>query len=407
MFDSVMHRLSPFAQEFSRHGKQIFLVGGAVRNLLLGLPVKDYDFTTDALPSEVQVLFRKVLPTGIQHGTVTVLFQGQSFEVTTFRVDGDYSDGRRPDGVIFTPSLEEDLKRRDFTINAIALNLSTGALIDPHGGQGDLKNRLIRAIGDPVQRFDEDALRILRLFRFSSQLDFSIDDATQKAAQSRQDRLSTVSRERVREELGKAMAGGKPQRAWEPLSQMGILADCFPDLAPVSLSPPALEHLERVSPDLRWSFWLTLACGPSQREWERALKKLTFSNSDIASYLGPTKALEFLKSSRLDTGAAKALIEIWGSRDRVLPGLEYLLALEERGLWTDTTGFKAELERSASSGEPIFLGELAVDGKQLMHNGIAAGPRLGQILKSLLAEVWADPSLNSTESLLQRAHQLL
>jgi len=402
MFEPVLHRLDPFAREFTRHGKQIHLVGGAVRNLLLGRPAQDFDFTTDAEPAEVMGYFRKVLPTGLQHGTVTVLFQGEAYEVTTFRVDGGYSDGRRPDAVTFTPSLEEDLRRRDFTINALALNLADGTLADFHGGRQDLEARVLRAIGDPGTRFDEDALRLLRLFRFSSQLGFDLDPATLAAVAPRRGRLAAVSRERIREELAKALAGAEPARAWGLLADLGFLTDLFAPLEPAPLGPGALDRLGRLAPDLRWSFWLTLACGGQRAAWEKVLKGLTFSNHDVAAALGPTLALGWLGAEGASVARAKAIVEAWGSRDRSAPGLEYLAALEAEGFWVDEAGLQAEIRRVVEAREPIFVGELALSGTDLIRAGVPAGPQVGAALKALQRQVWVDPGLNEPEALRAR-----
>lgn len=398
MFETVLRQLEPFGREFSRHGKQVYLVGGAVRNLLLGRPVQDFDFTTDALPSEVQGYFRKVLPTGLQHGTVTVLFQGQSYEVTTFRVDGDYTDGRRPDGVTFTPSLEEDLKRRDFTINAMALNLVDGSLADPHGGREDLRKKVLRAIGDPGKRFDEDALRLLRLFRFAAQLGFEIDASTLAAVAVRRARLAAVSRERIHEELVKAMAGSQPQRAWGPLAELHFLTDLFGPLAPRPLTDAELDHMAALAPDLRWSFWLTLACG-SRSLWEESLKALTFSKAEVTAALGPSRVWEFHGQQEHLSVTAKAVVEAWGARDRIVPGIEYLAALESVGYWKDETGLVAELRRIQNTGEPVFLTDLALGGKDLLAAGVQPGPKVGQVLHALQKLVWAQPNLNRPDEL--------
>ncbi len=178
-------RVPPVVREFARvfrsAGFQCHLVGGAVRDILLGRPHTDFDVATDAVPAQVIPLFRRVIPTGIRHGTVTVLFKGTTFEVTTFRTEADYSDGRRPDSVTFGPSITEDLARRDFTINAIAYDLHADRVEDPHSGRADLRRRIIRAIGDPGERFREDGLRPLRACRFAAQLGFTVDEPTLRA----------------------------------------------------------------------------------------------------------------------------------------------------------------------------------------------------------------------------------
>ena len=169
-----------FAAVFRAAGFQCHLVGGAVRDILLGRPHTDFDIATDALPEQVMPLFRRVIPTGIKHGTVTVHFKGTTFEVTTFRTEADYGDGRRPDAVTFAPSITDDLARRDFTINAIAYDLLADRVADPHEGRRDLRSRIIRAIGDPAERFREDGLRPLRACRFAAQLGFTVDEATRR-----------------------------------------------------------------------------------------------------------------------------------------------------------------------------------------------------------------------------------
>jgi len=406
MFEAVLQRLEPFAREFTRHGKQLFLVGGAVRNLFLGKEAQDFDFATDALPEDVQSYFRKVLPTGLQHGTVTVLFQGASYEVTTFRVDGGYADARRPDRVVFTPSLEEDLRRRDFTINALALNMADGSLWDPHDGRGDLERKLLRAIGDPGQRFDEDALRMLRLFRFASQLGFSIEPATLEAVAPRRSRLGFVSRERVRDELAKAMAGARPELAWVPLESLGFLQDLFAPLVPQRLPAEGWKVLAPLPPLLRWSLWLTAACGPDRGAWDRALKALTFSNANRDAILGPPKAWDFLNRDEPVSVAAKGLIEAWGSRERVGMGVDYVKALAGVGLWGDERGLVQELLRVLASGEPVFLAELALSGRDLLSAGVGPGPLVGEMLKRLQHAVWTRPELNEAEELLRLVRSL-
>ena len=177
---NISETLKTLSSIFKSHGYSLYLVGGAVRDYLLSKPSHDFDFTTDARPEEIKDMFRHTIDTGIKHGTVTVLFKGESFEITTFRTEGDYSDSRHPDSVTFVRSLSEDLKRRDFTINAFACDLSSGEIIDQHGGFEDLNNGVIRAIGNPYERFKEDALRIMRAARFSSKLGFQIEEKTKE-----------------------------------------------------------------------------------------------------------------------------------------------------------------------------------------------------------------------------------
>ncbi|HOV62803.1 MAG TPA: CCA tRNA nucleotidyltransferase, partial [Spirochaetia bacterium] len=223
-----------FSRTFIEHGYSCYLVGGAVRNLVAGLKPTDYDFATDATPEAVMRMFKRVIPTGVKHGTVTVLYRGSKFEVTTFRIDGTYSNARHPDSVTFSPSIEEDLKRRDFTINALAVNLKTNELLDPHHGEEDLKLRIIRAIGDPVERFSEDGLRILRGLRFASQLEFSIEENTLQAIRDCRENLTRVSAERIRDEIIKILEADTPSISFKIMEETEVLSLIIPELSACS-----------------------------------------------------------------------------------------------------------------------------------------------------------------------------
>ena len=194
----------------NEHGYEAYVVGGCVRDMILKREPGDWDITTSARPEQVKALFTRTLDTGIQHGTVTIMVGKEGYEVTTFRVDGDYTDGRHPDTVTFTPSLEEDLKRRDFTINAMAYNHNTG-LVDIFGGREDIEGKVIRCVGNPTERFTEDALRILRAIRFSAQLGFEIKDATRQAITEIAPNLVHVSKERIQVELTKLLLSDRPE----------------------------------------------------------------------------------------------------------------------------------------------------------------------------------------------------
>ena len=194
-----------------QHGYEAYMVGGCVRDELLGRKPNDYDITTSAEPSEVKDIFAKTIDTGIKHGTVTVRYNEQNYEITTYRIDGEYFDNRHPSEVSFTKSLVEDLKRRDFTINAFAYNDEEG-LLDYFDGYADLNNHIIRAVGDPNKRFQEDALRILRAVRFSAQLNFAIEQNTRKACAEEADRLASISEERIRDEIVKIIMSDHPEK---------------------------------------------------------------------------------------------------------------------------------------------------------------------------------------------------
>ena len=213
-------------------GYAAYAVGGCVRDSLLGRTAHDWDLCTSALPQQVMELFgaEQCIPTGLQHGTVTIKYGGQLYETTTFRTEGSYTDGRHPDAVQFVPDVREDLARRDFTINAMAYNEAEG-LVDPFGGQKDLQNGLLRAVGEPQQRFTEDALRILRLYRFAARFGFVLDAATARAARQLAPHLDCISAERIQEELAKLLAAPQPGAYLEP----AVLAVVLPELTPAAL----------------------------------------------------------------------------------------------------------------------------------------------------------------------------
>ncbi|NBC29066.1 MAG: polynucleotide adenylyltransferase, partial [Spirochaetes bacterium] len=211
-------------------GYQCFLVGGAVRNLVMKSAPKDYDLATDARPEEVQRLFHRVIPTGIQHGTVTVVFKGENFEVTTFRTEAQYSDGRHPDEVHFETDIDADLSRRDFTMNGMAIDVSSGRLHDPFGGKRDIQARTVRAIGDPASRLREDGLRIMRAFRFAAQLEFEIDEDTYRALVEVRDGVSGVAAERIREELIRMLEAPRPSLGLSLMHRSGTLNLVLPEL---------------------------------------------------------------------------------------------------------------------------------------------------------------------------------
>jgi len=223
--------LRHFSNIFSLNGYSCFLVGGALRNHYAGIKPTDFDFATDANPEDLQKIFKQVIPTGIKHGTVTIIFKGHQFEVTTFRIEGNYSNSRHPDFISFSPSIFEDLKRRDFTINSIAMNLETGEVLDPHNGIQDLKRKIIRAIGNPVERFSEDGLRLMRACRFTAQLNFVIEEHTYKALKECRNNLKNVSSERIRDEIIKILGSEKPSVSLKIMEKSGILNIIIPELS--------------------------------------------------------------------------------------------------------------------------------------------------------------------------------
>ena len=260
-------------------GYAAYAVGGCVRDSLLGRTAHDWDLCTSALPQQVMELFgaEQCIPTGLQHGTVTIKYGGQLYETTTFRTEGSYTDGRHPDAVQFVPDVREDLARRDFTINAMAYNEAEG-LVDPFGGQKDLQNGLLRAVGEPQQRFTEDALRILRLYRFAARFGFALDAATARAARQLAPHLDCISAERIQEELAKLLTAPQPGAYLEP----AVLAVVLPELTPAALDAakpvvdacPAGEENQPVR-------WAALLGALGETDTRRVLKRLRCSNACI------------------------------------------------------------------------------------------------------------------------------
>ena len=230
VLDAVPDDVRHLCARLQEHGKRGWIVGGCVRDLLLGKVVSDWDLATDARPEEVQRIFPKVIPTGIQHGTVTVVLHRRHYEVTTLRGEGSYSDGRRPDAVAFVDDIAADLARRDFTVNAIAIDPHDGHVIDPFEGQKDLERRILRAVGNPVERFTEDGLRVLRAARFVATLEMELDPDTERAISPTLDTFRKVSQERVRDEWVKTMKARKPSRAFMVMRATGILGVTCPEL---------------------------------------------------------------------------------------------------------------------------------------------------------------------------------
>ena len=260
-------------------GYAAYAVGGCVRDSLLGRTAHDWDLCTSALPQQVMELFgaEQCIPTGLQHGTVTIKYGGQLYETTTFRTEGSYTDGRHPDEVQFVPDVREDLARRDFTINAMAYNAAEG-LVDPFGGQKDLQNGLLRAVGEPQQRFTEDALRILRLYRFAARFGFALDAATARAARQLAPHLDCISAERIQEELAKLLAAPQPGAYLEP----AVLAVVLPELTPESLTAakPVVDACPAGEENLPVR-WAALLGALGEADTRRVLKRLRCSNTCI------------------------------------------------------------------------------------------------------------------------------
>ena len=435
-------------------GHAAYAVGGCVRDSLLGLDPHDWDLCTSARPEQVMALFgeEKCIPTGLQHGTVTVKQGGRLYETTTFRTEGAYSDGRHPDAVCFVPDVREDLARRDFTINAMAYSAEEG-LIDPFGGRDDLAAHLVRAVGEPERRFEEDALRILRLYRFAARFGFAIDPATGAAARALGPHLDCVSAERIQEELLKLLAAPRPGSYLEP----AVLAVVLPELEPEKQTERFAElcrTIDRIEPTAENvpARLAALLCPLGEAGARKALRKLKCSNAltdevtalergaggGAGSFLLPRSRDRWAGSSsedrplgwdpaaagsRAGDGMARTVSEeeapgTPGSEMQLtakrllgryeLPTIQRLTALcsarhpEQAGAFA---ALRAEAERLTAENACCRVSQLAVNGRDLMAAGVRPGPGLRQVLNALLEAVITGQTPNEKDALLAAAAQ--
>lgn len=423
---------------FSAHGREAYAVGGCVRDSLLGRTPHDWDVATSALPEETERIFadRRVIETGIKHGTVTVLWDKMPVEVTTFRVDGPYSDARHPDGVTFTRSLKEDLARRDFTVNALAYRKETG-LVDYFGGCRDLADGVIRCVGDPDIRFREDGLRILRALRFASVLGFSIEEKTAESAIRNRELLDRIASERIREEFLKLLCG----RAAVPVLRQyrEIIAQFLPELRPTfdfeqhnphhsyDVWEHTLHSVEAVDaePVLRLTMLLHDIGKPvcftrgadgighfyghpekSADLAQRILSRLRFDKKTAQTVLALVKShgLPLLPEERILRRRLNLLgeqnlrllvrVEEADARAKASPNESYLAALQK---------IPEVLDRMAAEGQCFRLKDLAVNGKDLLQAGVPEGAAIGKTLQALLEAVLDGRCANAKPELLRYA----
>ena len=395
-----------------RAGYAAYAVGGCVRDSLLGLVPHDWDLCTSALPQQVIGLFgaQQCIPTGLQHGTVTVKQGGALYEITTFRTEGSYTDGRHPDEVHFVPDVREDLARRDFTINAMAYNEKEG-LIDPFGGQTDLKNGILRAVGAPHQRFTEDALRILRLYRFAARFGFTLDPATAQAAEELCAHLDCVSAERIEEELAKLLAAPAPA-AYLDEKILGVI---LPELAPEALTAakPVVDACPAGNADLPVRL-AALLLSLGEDGTRRALKRLRCSNACIEETAVLVREYRAGAQSRREAPAETTIPDLTIYIRHLLGqyGLKTVQRLAALGAAMQPE-HSADFERLSqlaaqmdADGVCCRVSQLAVNGRDLMAAGIPAGPGLRRVLEALLDSVIREECPNDRQSLLARAQQI-
>ena len=394
------------------NGYEAYAVGGCVRDSILGRVPGDWDITTSALPMQVKGLFRRTVDTGIQHGTVTVMLGRNGYEVTTYRIDGKYEDSRHPESVEFTPKLEEDLKRRDFTINAMAYNDEHG-IVDIFDGVGDLHRKIIRCVGNAHDRFDEDALRILRAVRFSAQLGFGIEENTARAAKELAVNLKKISSERIHTEFNKMLKSPHPDY-FSVADAIGIMEIVLPEYHVMSAEDKAfVGGLARECACLlpeRYAAVLFMSGryseeGPADTA-KRVLKRLKLDNDTIntASMLLRFGMLEITD----DESRIRHIIYETGDKN-ILRILDFRAAYE-KCIGNDITDVRRMYDicnMIFERGDCVSLKNLAITGRELIAMGVPAGRQMGEILNSLLMLVLDNPQLNDREQLSKEALKIL
>ena len=394
------------------NGYEAYAVGGCVRDSILGRVPGDWDITTSALPMQVKGLFRRTVDTGIQHGTVTVMLGRNGYEVTTYRIDGKYEDSRHPESVEFTPKLEEDLKRRDFTINAMAYNDEHG-IVDIFDGVGDLHRKIIRCVGNAHDRFDEDALRILRAVRFSAQLGFGIEENTARAAKELAVNLKKISSERIHTEFNKMLKSAHPDY-FSVADAIGIMEIVLPEYPVMSDEDKAFvgafaKECACQLPE-RYAAMLFMSGGYSEEDpadtAKRVLKRLKLDNDTIntASMLLRFGMLEITD----DEPRIRHIIYETGDKN-ILRILDFRTAYE-KCIGNDIADVRRMYDicnMIFERGDCVSLKNLAITGKELIAMGVPAGRQMGEILNSLLMLVLDNPQLNDREQLSKEALKIL
>ncbi len=444
---------------FVKNGFHAYLVGGAVRDMLMGKEISDWDVTTDAQPQDVMRIFKKVIPTGIDHGTVTVHFMKEEIEVTTFRTEGDYSDGRHPDKVYFNATLEQDLSRRDFTINAIAADLGTGEITDPFKGRQDIHHKIIRTVGNPLERFTEDGLRPVRAIRFSAKLGFQIEENTFFAIPACLDKTKNVSIERFRDEFCKMLLSPQPSLALNLMEHTGVMQIFLNEFLQARNCEQTdyrgfhkfdvLDHLYYAADGAalyaKDNLIVALAAlfhdiGKVQAKKVDQNGKITFINHEIYSEKICRNIMTRLKFSNEQIEKTCHLVKehmfhyeknwsnaairrsIIRTKKECLEDLFLLRKcdlfgmyatkiedcpeIKERGSLELLAELKTRISKELENSNALTLKELAVNGNDLISLGIKPGKEIGRILNELFQQVLENPDLNEKKQLLEKAKQL-
>ncbi|MFT8316123.1 MAG: HD domain-containing protein [Clostridium sp.] len=418
-----------------------YAVGGCIRDMLMHREPKDWDITTSALPEDISQIFATTIPTGIKHGTITVLINKTSYEVTTFRIDGKYSDNRHPDEVIFSNSLYEDLGRRDFTINSMAYNHTEG-LQDPFNGEKDLRHKLICSVGNPDLRFNEDSLRMLRAIRFSTELNFQIDKNTADSIKKNYLLIKNVSMERIRDEISKILLSNTPSIGFHELNKTGLLRIIFPELhgcvgfnqrnphhhkdifehTMLVLDSTSNNLIIRIaalfhdigkpkcfSIDAKGIGHFYMHAIEGAKISQEILKRLKFDNNTIKIIYTLIKE-HLVNRNNLKLPAIKKFINRVG-----VDNLNYLFELQIADIkghnpphdFSPVINLKASVQKVLSRKDPLSLKDLAINGGDLINIGYSKGIAIGKTLNELLDLVIKKPELNKKDILIGEATKKL
>lgn len=415
-----------------QEGHEAFSVGGCVRDALMGREPQDWDITTSAAPLDVKKIFHKTIDTGLQHGTVTVMLDKVGYEVTTYRIDGNYSDGRHPDQVLFTKNLVEDLKRRDFTINAMAYNDRVG-VVDEFDGIGDLQRKIIKCVGNPVERFTEDALRMLRAVRFAAKLGFDIDETTATAIREMAPSIKKISKERIQSELNKLITSDNPQvlaKVFELgmaqyILEGSVLVECVADVSACEMYQNIIEVMKNTAPDhyLRWAAFMMYE-GSGCRAM---LKVLKFDNKTInicgklvenIGYFADFEDKSGEVSGTLDILAGKKYLirkllvdmspEIFD--EYYMPFLRAVVACGDNDVNESVEGhltmeildeIEAMFSEIITNGDCIAKNQMSVKGADLKEAGVEPGKVMGEVIDRMFEAILKDPTMNEKSKLLK------
>lgn len=438
---NIPQKAEQILRTLNEAGYEAYVVGGCVRDSILDRVPGDWDITTSALPEQVKELFHRTVDTGIQHGTVTVMMGKEGFEVTTYRVDGEYHDGRHPDAVTFTRSLEEDLKRRDFTINAMAYHPEHG-LVDLFGGMEDINRKIIRCVGDPVERFTEDALRMLRAVRFSAQLGFTVEENTKAALTKMSGNLEHVSAERIQTELVKLLVSDHPEKIQDAY-ELGITKVILPEFdAMMETTQETLHHCYNVGEHTIHALMnipadkvlrLTMLFHDTGKPARKTVDPDGTAHFKGHAYVSEELTKSIMHRLKFDNDTLRKVSKLVLYHDDRMPAtmkhvrramnrisaelFPYYMKVRMADTLAQSdyqrdkklenlAGIKKCYQEILEKKQCVSLKELKVNGQDLIAAGIEKGPKIGQTLQTLLQEVIEEPEKNTREYLLARIKEL-